>query len=69
MARVISDKPVGSWEETCPHCHYRIEFCPKDIVDFRDEDECEHVRYVTCPKCRGTINKKPLSHYDDDTYF
>lgn len=67
MARVISDKPVGAWEETCPGCRYRVEFHPGDIVEFRDWEEGENVRYVKCPKCKRRINK-PKNRLDPSDY-
>jgi len=68
MARVVSKRPEGEWEEVCPHCRYRVAFHPGDIVEFRDHDEGEDVRYVTCPQCRRIINKPKPKRYEDDTY-
>lgn len=70
MARVVSSKPVGEWEEECPHCHYLVAFVPTDIVDYVDHDEGERVRYVTCPKCHRSIDKKKKSTmYEDDSGY
>ena len=69
MARVVSSKPVGSWEQTCPKCRFRVEFHPGDIVEFYDSDECETLRYVLCPQCEKRIsqpNPNDLTHGDYD---
>lgn len=65
MARVLSASPVGEVECLCPSCHYRIAYHPSEIVEYRDWDEGEDVRYVTCPQCKRRIDMPKPVEYDD----
>lgn len=69
MARVIGNKPEGAWQEVCKGCHYKIEFSPADIYEGRDYDDWSRYKYVTCPKCKRTIDLlKREQESDRDDY-
>lgn len=66
MARVVSATPVGEVERECDTCHFLIAYVPSDVREYRDYDECEHYRYVTCPKCHSPIKMPERSVGDYD---
>jgi len=66
MARIISNGPIGAWQEVCKGCHYKVEFSPADIHEGRDEDDWTRYKYVICPQCHKTIDVLKRERECDD---
>jgi phage FluMu protein Com len=54
VVKVISDKPVKSYQIVCPHCDYMLEYVKEDIITTYDADS-DAYRNIKCP--RSTCGK------------